>query len=537
VTDLISELARRVAGIDETRREAFIQQVLDHPSAGLPWAPTAGPQREAYRSLADELLYGGQAGGGKSGLLVGLALTRHRNSLLMRRQYSDLGSLIEDCLEKHGSRKGFSGSPPARLRLPEGGLIDFGAAKDPGDEQHWKGRPHDLLGIDEASQWLESQVRFLMGWVRSTDPGQRCRVVLATNPPEQPGEGGWLMEMFGPWLDKTHPLYPARPGELLWYVSDEEGQDMWVDGPEEVEVGDRMMKPTSRTFIGAALKDNPFLRDTGYSSRLDALPEPLRSAVRDGNWMISHKDHRWQIIPTNWALAAQERWTREPPKGSPMCAIGVDVAQGGDDRTVLQPRYDYWFAEPIVVPGIETPLGSDVGALVVKHRRNQADVIIDMGGGYGSGVYEHLQSNIETSSEKAVYGFNGSHASAARTKDRLTTFYNKRAEVWWRFREALDPDQEGGSPIALPPDAGLVSELVSAQWEPTPRGIKVEDKEKIIKRLGHSPDKADALVMAWSVGPTWLTHHKIWKDVSKNAARRPRVMHGYEQRKRRRRHK
>lgn len=533
MTSLLDDLFERLGDVDPPSHQAIVREVAANPLAGGKWVPNEGPQWLAYCSLADEMLYGGQAGGGKSGLLVGLALTQHKRSLLMRRQYSDLGALIEDLLEKHGSRRGFSGAPPARLRPAEDRLIEFGAAKTPGDEQHWKGQPHDLLGIDEASQWLEGQVRFLMGWVRSVDTKQRCRVVLATNPPERPGEGQWLVKMYGPWLDQSHALYPTKPGILLWYVTDEKGEDRWVDGPEPVKVGGDMVNPISRTFIPAALTDNPFLKDTTYGARLDALPEPLRSAVRDGNWMISHEDDPWQIIPTNWALAAQERWTRDPPAAAPMCSIGVDVAQGGADRTVLQCRYDTWFAEPVVVPGSETPMGSDVAALVVKHRRNKADVIIDMGGGYGGAAFEHLRANIETDNLKAVHSFKGSETATARTRDRQLAFFNKRAQVWWQIREALDPDQEGGSPVMLPPDPELIAELVSAKWELTPRGIKVEPKENIVARLGHSPDKADALTMAWYSGLTYVTHGQVWKEHAVKGTSKPKVIHGYEKRKRR----
>jgi hypothetical protein len=42
------------------------------------WEPILGPQAEAYHSPADVLFYGGQAGGGKTDLLLGLALTAHR---------------------------------------------------------------------------------------------------------------------------------------------------------------------------------------------------------------------------------------------------------------------------------------------------------------------------------------------------------------------------------------------------------------------------------------------------------------------------
>src|SRR5204863_7004207 len=45
--------------------------------------------------------------------------------------------------------------------------------------------------------------------------------------------------------------------------------------------------------------------------------------------------------------------------------------------------------------------------------------------------------------------FNGASESTEVTRDGAKlAFYNRRAEVWWRFREALDPDQEGGSAIA-----------------------------------------------------------------------------------------
>ena len=41
------------------------------------WIPNKGPQTDAYFSEADELFYGGQAGGGKSDLILGLSLTSH----------------------------------------------------------------------------------------------------------------------------------------------------------------------------------------------------------------------------------------------------------------------------------------------------------------------------------------------------------------------------------------------------------------------------------------------------------------------------
>ena len=55
----------------------------------------------------------------------------------------------------------------------------------------------------------------------------------------------------------------------------------------------------------------------------------------------------------------------------------------------------------------------------------------------------------------------------------------------WKFREALDPNS--GLDIALPPDPELMADLAAPTWELTTRGIQIELKEKIIKRLGRSP--------------------------------------------------
>ena len=79
-------------------------------------------------------------------------------------------------------------------------------------------------------------------------------------------------------------------------------------------------------------------------------------------------------------------------------------------------------------------------------------------------------------------------------------FYNKRALVHWRFREALDPGQEGGSVIAIPPDPQLFADLTAPRWSLTTRGIKIEEKLEIKKRIGRSPDDGDAVIMAWAEG-------------------------------------
>lgn len=491
---------------------------------GRKWLPNVGPQTTAFFCLADILLYGGQGGGGKSDLGLGLAFTEHRRSLILRRKYVDLGALIDRALEINGTRTGFNGSPPPKLETSDGRLIRFGANQHLGDEQSWQGQPFDLKVFDEACQFLESQVRFHLGWLRSTAEGQRTRAILPSNPPVT-AEGQWLVGMFRPWLDITHGK-PAKHGELRWFVTDPDGKDFEVPGPQPHQFPgiDKPVIPHSRTFIPAALADNPYLVRTNYQAQLDALPEPLRSAVRDGNFMAARKDDEWQVIPSAWVIEAQKRWTPKPADHVPMCAMGVDISGGGDDPMTIAPRHDGWFAPIIEIPGKNIPkdkLGTYQAGQVVSHRKDNAIVVIDMGGGYGGGPFEHLRAN-----RIDVDAYKGSAASSARTRDRQMTFVNKRSEAIWRFREALDPDQPGGSPIALPPDPMLAADLTAPTWEPISHkggmAVKIESKEDVCARLGRSTDRGDAVVMCWSVG---LKTHQVKGGF--RPAQRPQVVMGH----------
>lgn len=88
--------------------------------------------------------------------------------------------------------------------------------------------------------------------------------------------------------------------------------------------------------------------------------------------------------------------------------------------------------------------------------------------------------------------YKGSQKSGLRSECRTYAFANKRIETWWRFREAVSPEQAGGSPIALPPDPQIRADLAAPRFRDTPRGFLLEEKSEIAKRLGRSPDCGDA---------------------------------------------
>lgn len=505
---------------------------LSDVKKGFKFIPSPGPQTEAYFSKADILLFGGEAGGGKSGLLLGLALNEHERSLIVRSQFTDLGALTDELVKFYGTRDGFVSSPRPKLSTENGQLIEFGALSNPGDEFSWQGRPHDFYGFDEGVQLREEQIRFLIGWNRSTKKGQRCRVVIATNPPVKV-EGEWIINMFAPWLDPTH-INPAKPGELRWFITNKDGKDQEVGGPEHLEIEGRIYRPMSRTFIRSKLSDNPYLSGTGYESTLDAMPEPYRSAMRDGNFMLARREQAFQMIPTQWVMDAVARWKAVQgivPPGVPMCAIGADVSGGGDDPTSISRRFDYFFDKFIIIPGKETKNGEGIAGPIMIARRDNCFVTIDMGGGYGNVPFKVLRENLDPERIKA---FKGAETSTARTRDGMYGFTNKRTEGYWKFRELLDPTQTGGSPAMLPDDREMIAELIAPTYEITARGIKMEPKEEVAKKLGRSSNKADSLIHANFNGARGLIPDGIW-DSTKNSSRtRPPVMLGYANRKHRR---
>jgi len=496
-----------------------LAQMSVESTAHMRWIPNPGPQTQAYFSEADEIFFGGQAGGGKSDLEIGLAINEHDRSLLLRRTNKEADGLAERMTEILGTRDGYN-SQKGTWRLPHNGnIVEIGGCQLETDKQRYKGNPHSLICFDEVSDFLESQYVFINAWNRSANPKQRCRIVAAGNPPTRP-EGLWVVRRWAAWLDPKY-ANPANPGELRWYTTGEDGKEMEVDGKGPHIINGEQVYARSRTFIPSQLSDNPDLSATNYAAALAGLPEELRLAYRDGDFSVGLRDEPWQTIPSAWIVEAQARWTKNPPHGVPMCCIGVDVAQGGNDNTVLAPRHDGWFATLITIPGAETKDGPSVAGNVVKYRRDECRVVVDIGGGWGGEAYAHMKANGIDS-----VGYMGIKASTKRTRDRQLAFVNVRTEAYWRFREALDPAQPGGSHIMLPGDPEIVSDLCAPMYEVTSRGIKLESKEDVCKKLNRSPDKGDAIVMSWWDG------YKVeqlqggeWKGV-KGGRMTPRVIMG-----------
>ncbi len=461
----------------------------------------------AYYSEADIVGFGGAAGGGKTDLAVGKALTRHRKVAIFRRVGTELTAIEDRVAEMVGGTHGYNGQKKIWRNPVPGVQLEFGSVPNQGDEKNYQGRPKDLLVLDEAANLLEAQARFLMGWVRTVIKGQQCQVLMCFNPPTDV-EGRWIVEFFAPWLRRNHPN-PAKPGELRYFAM-VEGREVETDtalgkkpfvvveGVRTYDFDPKAYKPTdiitpqSRTFIPSRVTDNPYL-GAAYMSTLQGLPEPLRSQMLNGDFEAGMEDSEWQVIPTAWVDAAQARWKANPIADHPgkkprMDQIGVDVARGGGDNTIIARRHSRWYDVPLLYPGKETPDGPTVAGLVVAARRDDSPVNIDVIG-VGSSPYDFLHDL-----RVQVLGVNVSEASNAVSRSGRLGYFNQRSQLAWQFREMLDPQYNEG--VALPPDPRLKADLCAFTWTVRNGKIYVRSRDEIIALIGRSPDFASAYFLA-----------------------------------------
>ena len=304
-----------------------------------------------------------------------------------------------------------------------------------------------------------------------------------------------MIRHWAPWLDSVHPR-PAVPGELRWFTTAADGEDIEVEGRGPHPVNGEPILARSRTYIPARLADNPDLSRTGYAAVLAGLPEELRRAYRDGNFAAGLKDHDFQVIPTAWIEAAQRRWRPDGWRGVAMTAIGLDVAQGGADFTVLAARHGGWYAPLVRKPGHETRDGSAVAAAVVAVRRDRCPVVVDVDGGWGGDTVARLKDN-----GNAVVGFSGrQHVVGADA--------GRPAEIFQQTGRSVVADARGPRPR---PARRLHPGAAARRFhQGRPRGAALGSlrpaasnsrrRPKFRKRLGRSPDYGDAIVMGLSEG-------------------------------------
>ncbi|MBC9783537.1 hypothetical protein H1S01_03295 [Heliobacterium chlorum] len=205
------------------------------------------------------------------------------------------------------------------------------------------------------------------------------------------------------------------------------------------------------------------------------------------------------LIPLNWIEMAMSRWHEMSDDAVPN-ELGVDVARYGSDKTVVANRRGLKVMPLNVYVKQDTM--ETVGRVIHEFREVLAESIKVDVIGYGAGVVDRLAEL-----GYPVFGINVAEASREKLDSDNTDpdksklrFVNLRSELWWMMRDLLNPDPRvNPHPIGLPPDDELMADLCGIKYKFTSKGqIKVEEKEETKKRIGRSPDRADAVILSFA---------------------------------------
>jgi hypothetical protein len=203
------------------------------------------------------------------------------------------------------------------------------------------------------------------------------------------------------------------------------------------------------------------------------LGHPLWEARVLGNFPAQSDD---SLIPLTCLEMARLR-----QEGSGELCAGLDVAGPGEDETVLCVRRG-----PRIVQlnawSHRDPRGVVVAALMpYKHELKYVNVDSI---GIGFGMAQHLK-DIDFPVREVNVG------AVPMDKER---FANLKAELYWGFRErALAGDLAGLT------DEKTIAQLASIRYKHNSRGqVVIESKEEARKRGVKSPDRADAVILAFA---------------------------------------
>jgi predicted phage terminase large subunit-like protein len=245
------------------------------------WKPNPGPQERFHSSWAFEVLYGGQAGGGKSESLL-VEATRYVHvpgyrAIIFRRTFPELAQqdgLIDRSLTYYPELGGTYNKGDHQWTFPSGATVSFGHMEHEDDKLKYKSAQFALICFDELTSFTETQYLYMFSRCRTTavDPFTGkvipARIRAGTNPGDVGHE--WVQNRF---VDKLKPF------EIKFYT---------LIDDVDTEVPEGTKYALSRQFIPASRFDNPKLmeRDPEYDARLMQLPLLEREQLAHGNWEI-----------------------------------------------------------------------------------------------------------------------------------------------------------------------------------------------------------------------------------------------------------
>lgn len=340
------------------------------------WQPQ-DKQEKAFELAArvDELLYGGAAGGGKSEwlceyLIAQCEMFKGNRVIVFRRIFPSLNRTILPRLKQKLYGRTHHNSQEHTFTFPNGSILEYGSLQYADDVYGYQGTEYGCVAFEEITEFLEEQVDFLIGRLRSTVPGVRPHLVATTNP------GGvghrWVKRR---WVKP--PKDDIEEGELP-----PKPMEVWRPAPT-----DDLPRPPLRAFVPAGLKDNPALMkaDPGYVDRLlRNKNRAIRKALSEGDWdaidaiegaLWTHEDLEGGRVrpenPIHHTGIARRVVAVDPSDGDQDGdGFGVsDCARGMDGVGYVLGSWE-WRASPRVMAAKAVRMYHDVGADALVIEKN-----------------------------------------------------------------------------------------------------------------------------------------------------------------------
>ena len=234
------------------------------PTATITYKPT--PKQAAFHaSIANEILYGGAAGGGKTKALIMDALFRtlkypNTTAVVFRRSYRELEDTdIKEAVASYPQSIAKYNAGRHEFALVNGSRILFRHCENPQDRFLYSGIEVQFMYFDELTSFEQVIYDFLKTRLRAKRSLGVTPIIRSASNPGNIGHG-WVKKMFvdaGPYMSiQTQTIY----SEALHKAR------------------------TIRTqYIPALATENPFITED-YIFELEQKPEALRNALLNGDW-------------------------------------------------------------------------------------------------------------------------------------------------------------------------------------------------------------------------------------------------------------
>ena len=258
-------------------------------------APASKPQELFINSEADITIASGSAGSSKSYSILlrflKYACIPKSRGIVFRKNTTQLeqqGGLWDEAqsLYRRVNKNVKVNIKKRRITFPNGASIQFSHFESEKVKEDFKGLQADFIAFDEATEFTEEQIVYLMSRNRNADVSHKGTMCMATNPHCD----SFLLKWVWWWLDPVTGIPdPTKRGKVRYFKRQGNGDLDWFDtreAAEKVYGTDPTNGIKSMCVIGSTVYDNPFIleRDPDYVGNLKNQSRVEQERLLFGSW-------------------------------------------------------------------------------------------------------------------------------------------------------------------------------------------------------------------------------------------------------------